>query len=101
MRGLQQPDGSLNIFVGNGQGLVIGGQTTKLEVRPNAYDASKVEIGLEGQLPGTNIFMVTRYSDIKKILKDTATFSNNFTEQLKGPEPAPGKGKDAAKPATP
>lgn len=41
------------------------------------------------QLPGTNIFMVTRYSDIKKILKDTATFSNNFTEQLKGPEPAP------------
>lgn len=52
---VQQPDGSLNIFVGNGQGLVIGGQTTQLEVRPNAYDASKVEIGLEGQLPGTNI----------------------------------------------
>ncbi|MDX1735416.1 MAG: cytochrome P450 [Halioglobus sp.] len=41
------------------------------------------------QLPGTDIFMVTRYADIKKILKDTATFSNNFTEQLKGPEPAP------------
>ncbi|MCB1842454.1 MAG: cytochrome P450, partial [Halioglobus sp.] len=40
------------------------------------------------QLPGTDIFMVTRYADIKKILKDTATFSNNFTEQLKGPEPA-------------
>ncbi|MGB1141156.1 MAG: cytochrome P450 [Halioglobus sp.] len=41
------------------------------------------------QLPGTNIFMVTRYADIKKILKNTAVFSNNFTEQLKGPEPAP------------
>ncbi|CAA0125357.1 Putative cytochrome P450 YjiB [Halioglobus japonicus] len=40
-------------------------------------------------LPGTNIFMVTRYSDIKKILKNTQTFSNNFTEQLKGPEPDP------------
>jgi cytochrome P450 len=39
-------------------------------------------------LPGTNIYMVTRYDDIKKILKDTQTFSNNFTEQLKGPEPS-------------
>lgn len=41
------------------------------------------------QLPDTDIFMVTRYDDIKKILKDTETFSNNFTSQLKGPEPAP------------
>lgn len=52
---VQQPDGSINIFVGNGQGLVVGNQTTHLDVRANAYDASKVEIGLEGQLQGTNI----------------------------------------------
>ena len=41
------------------------------------------------QLPGSDIFMVTRYADIKKMLKDTDTYSNNFVEQLKGPEPAP------------
>ncbi|MCB1706138.1 MAG: cytochrome P450 [Halioglobus sp.] len=41
------------------------------------------------QLPGTDIFMVTRHADVKKLLKDTATFSNNFTHLLKGPEPAP------------
>jgi cytochrome P450 len=41
------------------------------------------------QLPGTNIFMVTRYADIKNLLKDTETYSNNFEAQLKGPEPAP------------
>ena len=41
------------------------------------------------QLPNTNIFMVTRHADIKKILKDTASYSNNFTDQLKGPTPAP------------
>ena len=41
------------------------------------------------QLPDTNIFMVTRYADIKKLLKDTATYSNNFNHLLKGPEPAP------------
>ena len=41
------------------------------------------------QLPDTNIFMVTRYTDIKQLLKDTDTYSNNFTEQLKGPAPSP------------
>jgi cytochrome P450 len=41
------------------------------------------------QLPDTNIFMVTRYADIKNLLKDTETYSNNFEAQLKGPEPSP------------
>ena len=41
------------------------------------------------QLPDTNIFMVTRHADIKKLLKDTATYSNNFNDLLKGPEPDP------------
>ena len=40
-------------------------------------------------LPGTNIFMVSRHSDVKQLLKDTTTFSNNFTHLLQGPEPAP------------
>jgi cytochrome P450 len=40
------------------------------------------------QLPDTNIFMVTRHADVKQLLKDTATYSNNFNHLLKGPEPA-------------
>ena len=41
------------------------------------------------QLPDTNIFMVSRYADVKQLIKDTDTFSNNFNHLLKGPEPAP------------
>ncbi|MEH6590501.1 MAG: cytochrome P450 [Halioglobus sp.] len=41
------------------------------------------------QLPDTNIFMVTRHADVKKIIKDTETYSNNFNHLLKGPEPDP------------
>lgn len=52
---VKQPDGAINIFVGNGQGLVVGAQTSHLDVRVNAYDASKVEISLVGQPPGSNI----------------------------------------------
>jgi cytochrome P450 len=40
-------------------------------------------------LPGSNIYMVTRHADIKKLLKDTEAYSNNFNHLLKGPEPAP------------
>jgi cytochrome P450 len=40
-------------------------------------------------LPDTNIYMVSRHADIKQLLKDTQTYSNNFTHLLKGPEPAP------------
>jgi cytochrome P450 len=36
-------------------------------------------------LPGTNIFLVTRYADIRVMLKDTATFSSNFAHLLTGP----------------
>jgi cytochrome P450 len=41
------------------------------------------------QLPGTNIFMLSRWDDIRKTAKDTATFSNDFMELLKGPDPSP------------
>jgi len=41
------------------------------------------------QLPGTNIFMLSRWEDIRKAAKDTATFSNDFIHLLKGPEPCP------------
>ncbi len=41
------------------------------------------------QLPGTNIFMLSRYEDVRRAAKDTATFSNDFMHVLKGPDPSP------------
>ena len=41
------------------------------------------------QLPGTDIFMLSRLEDIKQTAKDTATFSSDFMHVLKGPEPCP------------
>ncbi len=40
-------------------------------------------------LPGTEIFMVSRWEDIRQINRDTQTFSNNFQDLLKGPDPSP------------
>lgn len=40
-------------------------------------------------LPDTNIYMVSRHADVKQLLKDTETYSNNFNHLLKGPEPSP------------
>lgn len=41
-------DGSLNVFVGNGQALVVGMQTSKLTVTPSAGDMTRLEVGLQG-----------------------------------------------------
>lgn len=40
-------------------------------------------------LPETNIFLVSRLQDIRQALKDTATFSSDFSHLLQGPEPSP------------
>jgi cytochrome P450 len=37
------------------------------------------------QLPGTNIYLVTRHADIRAMLKDTDTFSSDFAHLLTGP----------------
>ncbi len=40
-------------------------------------------------LPGSNIYVLSRWEDIRRAAKDTATFSNDFMHLLKGPEPCP------------
>ena len=41
------------------------------------------------QLPNTNIYMLSRWEDIRRVNRNTDTFSNNFQDLLKGPEPSP------------
>jgi flagellar hook-associated protein 1 len=38
-------NGSLNVFIGNGQPLVLEGQVTKLVTLPNQFNASQLEVG--------------------------------------------------------
>ncbi|MFO1467549.1 MAG: flagellar hook-associated protein FlgK [Steroidobacteraceae bacterium] len=37
--------GAVNVFVGNGQGLVLGGQANQLKTVTNSFDPSRLEIG--------------------------------------------------------
>jgi cytochrome P450 len=39
-------------------------------------------------LPGSNIYMLSRWQDIRQVARDTATFSNDFHDLLQGPEPS-------------
>lgn len=41
---VSQDDGSVNVFAGKGQPLVVGNQISKLETRANPYDNSKLEV---------------------------------------------------------
>jgi flagellar hook-associated protein 1 FlgK len=52
---VDQDDGSLNIFIGRGQALVVGAQVTHLAAVNNPYDSSRIEIGVQGNTLSTNI----------------------------------------------
>jgi len=43
-----QSDGSMNVYVGSGQPLVIGATSQKLQATPNQYDASENQVSLVG-----------------------------------------------------
>ncbi len=42
---VKQGDGAYNVFIGNGQALVVGQQASKLTVTASATDATKLEVG--------------------------------------------------------
>ena len=42
---ITQSDGSLNVFIGAGQALVVGAKTQDLSVTPNRYDPTRYEVG--------------------------------------------------------
>ena len=43
-----QSDGSYNVFIGNGQGLVVGNQASKLSTVPSSTDPSQMELAYTG-----------------------------------------------------
>lgn len=53
---LEQDDGALNIFIGNGQALVAGNRASSLTTRPSAFDASQLEIAIS---QGSTIVPIT------------------------------------------
>jgi len=46
----EQDDSAINVFVGKGQPLVVGSQSTHLQTQTNPYDSSRLEIGIENNL---------------------------------------------------
>lgn len=47
---VQQSDGSANVFLGNGQALVVGSSAYRLSASPDNIDSGRISIGL--QMPG-------------------------------------------------
>jgi len=51
------PDGSLGVFIGGGQRLVLGGQASPLRVIPDTFDLSQVRLAVE--IAGQNVPLET------------------------------------------
>jgi len=60
-------DGSLNVFVGNGQPLVLAGNTTALATTPNVFNASQLEVSSTSS-PGRSISNLITTGDLGGLL---------------------------------
>ncbi len=74
---LEQNDGQMNVFIGSGQGLVIGTSTVTLDVRADSLIPSKMKVVIDDGLAGI---------DVSKLLTGgriggTLDFSNNVLEE--------------------
>lgn len=50
---VEQSDGTVNVFIGNGQAVVAGVAARQLAVVPNAYDSERMEIAYAGVASGS------------------------------------------------
>ncbi len=55
---LEADNGAVNVFIGNGQTLVLNADAAKLSVQPDPYDAREVAIGITGA-GGTTTYDIT------------------------------------------
>ncbi len=57
---LEQTDGAVNVFIGNGQNLVVGNRVNTLSVIPSNFDATQLEIAIDQS--GTTIPITSQIS---------------------------------------
>jgi flagellar hook-associated protein 1 FlgK len=75
------PNGALNVFVGNGQPLVLQGQTTALTTVPNEFNASQLEISTSTS-NGNSISSSITSGDLGGLLSARAQVINPALNQL-------------------
>jgi flagellar hook-associated protein 1 FlgK len=73
-------DGSLNVYVGNGQPLVLEGQATALNTVPNQFNASQLEVGTAAS--GAQISGNITSGDLGGLLAARAQVINPALNQL-------------------
>jgi flagellar hook-associated protein 1 len=74
-------NGALNVFVGNGQPLVLQGTTTKLTTVPNQFDATQLEISSAGS-NGNSISSQITSGDLGGLLAARSQVVNPAQNQL-------------------
>ena len=65
----EQDDGRLNVFIGNGQTLVVGDDYSKIEVRSGGFDPSQVDVVFKGNGGNTTITRFLEGGELGGLLK--------------------------------
>ncbi len=78
----EQDDGSINVFIGNGQTLVLGLTPSKLDVVVNEFDSSKVDVVFVGEGTKTDITKFISGGDLGGLLEFQKDIINGSQNEL-------------------
>lgn len=79
---VEQSDGSLNVFIGKGQPVVVGAQVTHLQTETNPYDSSQFEVGIAGQLTNNGNSKFVSGGELQGLLDFRSRVLNPALSQL-------------------
>ena len=75
-------NGAVNVYVGNGQGLVLQGDVNKLNVVSNEYNATRLEVAFAGAGTGSNISSLLTGGDVGGLLAARTQLVDPVRNQL-------------------
>ncbi|VAW94108.1 Flagellar hook-associated protein FlgK [hydrothermal vent metagenome] len=78
----EQDDGSMNVFIGNGQTLVLGLSPAKLDAVVNEFDSSKVDVVFVGEGSTTDITKFISGGELGGLLEFQADIINGSQNEL-------------------
>lgn len=79
---MEQDDGAVNVFIGNGQTMVIGIQASKLDVVANEFDVSKIDIAFVGGNSETDVTKFISGGELGGLLEYQHDIINSSKNEL-------------------
>ncbi|MEO1079338.1 MAG: flagellar hook-associated protein FlgK [Pseudomonadota bacterium] len=78
----EQDDGAINVFLGNGQSIVVGGEASQLETFADPFDSGRTSVGLAGLSTQTDLSSFISGGELGALFNSRSSLIDSGRAQL-------------------